>query len=290
MKVPSNKISDIRTYYTHLLAAVIEEREARFMLDSIIAHFTGIPRLELAINPDNRVGESLLLKIHFAVKELKTNKPLQYVLGETEFNGLRFFVDESVLVPRPETEGLVEMVIEENRYCERELKILDIGTGSGCIAVSLAKELKSDVYAVDIDSKSLAIAQKNTIQNNVDITFIKSDVLNVEEHDSITSDFDIVISNPPYVRAMEKKMMQENVLDFEPGLALFVDDHDPLVFYKAISRLAVTKLKTNGVLWFEINEYLVQETKLLVENYFAEVKVINDYKDQARFIRAKHIT
>ena len=290
MKVPSNRIKDIRIYYTKQLSTVSNSQESAFMVDTIIAHYLNIRRMELALNYDRRVGESMLLKIHFAVKDLMKHRPLQYVLGETEFCNSRFFVDEDVLIPRPETEELVEMIISENKNNSVPMRILDIGTGSGCIAVSLANTIDSDVYAVDISSAALNIARKNSALNNVSVEFIELDILNVVDCQEVPDEIDIIVSNPPYVRDLEKSQMQSNVLEFEPSLALFVKDNKSLIFYEAISKIAVKKLKTNGVLWFEINEYLAKETSHLVAAYFEKVEVFNDYKGRPRFLKAFSIT
>ena len=286
MKVASNRISDIRIYYISQLSDKKYGDEARFYVDSVISHFVDIPRLEIPLYLERRIGESLLLKIHFAVKDLLLNKPLQYVLGETEFCGLKFKVNESVLIPRPETEELVELAAIDGLSFSSSIHILDLGTGSGCIAISLAKKIESTVYAVDISSSALSIATENANSNNVNIKFLALDLLDEKQYDKISNQFDIIISNPPYVREQEKVMMQQNVLDFEPGLALFVDNNSPLIFYKAICDIAHTRMSTKGILWLEINEYLGIETKELVQRYFENVELIADYKENMRFIRA----
>jgi len=286
MKVPSNKIGDIRTYYIQQLSGMMTTQESRFHVDELISHFADIPRFQIPIKLNQRVGESLMLKIHFAVKDLLKQRPLQYILGETDFFDLKFKLNEHVLIPRPETEELVSKIINDNKMQESSLKILDVGTGSGCIAVSLAANLNAEVYAVDYSQKVLEIASLNAVQNGFDIHFMQLDILQKLTHDVIPMDLDLIVSNPPYVREQEKKKMQKNVLDYEPEQALFVDDNHALVFYEAISEMAATHLKQNGKLWFEINEYLAEETKLLVHKYFKNVQVQKDYKDCNRFIKA----
>jgi release factor glutamine methyltransferase len=290
MKVSTNRISDIRDYYTHQLAEIMDAKYAAFMVDSVVAFYSSIERMKLALYPDKRVGESLMLKIHFAVKDLLRNRPLQYVLGETEFYDLRLFVEEGVLIPRPETEELVERVIVEFQDTPNTKRILDLGTGSGCIALSLAKGIKSEVYAVDVSEDAIRIANKNAKANKLNVEFLQLDILDPTSFNDIPSNLDLIISNPPYVRNNEKQLMQANVLDYEPDLALFVEDYNALVFYEVISKVAATKLKLNGVLWFEINEYLSKETKSVVEQSFENVQIFNDYKGQPRFIRAQKTT
>jgi len=285
MQVSSNRIGDIRTYYTNSLVEVFPQVEAKFMVDAVLSFYTDIPALQLAINLDKRVGESLLLKIHFAVKDLRKFKPLQYVLGETEFNGMRFYVTESVLIPRPETEELVNLIVEQYKG-EKDLQILDLGTGSGCIAVSLSQALSAKVLAADISEEALSIARRNAKLNNADVVFKSYDILGDSSDDLIEGQFDIIVSNPPYVREQEKQLMHDNVLKYEPELALFVEDSNPLVFYKAIAKLAHAKLSIDGQLWFEINEYLGKETEALLLEHFRDVQLINDYKSNARFIKA----
>jgi len=287
MQVKSNRIADIRNYYGSFLDSGVISGESQFLVDSVIAHFADIPRLQLSLNGDKRVSESLLLKIHFAVKALKQQKPLQYALGETEFQGMRFKVNESVLIPRPETEELVELIVKEMQDV-KGLHILDIGTGSGCIAVSLSKLLDANVYAVDVSENALEVASGNANLNNVEVDFMLIDILSENAKASLPKNLDIIVSNPPYVREMEKKMMQSNVLDYEPDLALFVEDDDPLIFYKTITEIASLSLSKNGQLWFEINEYLARETLQLVEKHFDKVILINDYKGAPRFIMASN--
>lgn len=284
MKVPSNKIRDIREYYTKQLNSLYEENEARFLVDSVIAHFIEIPRLELALEMDRRVSESLLLQIHFALKDVLNSCPLQYVLGEAEFCGLTFQVNEDVLIPRPETEELVEKIIEANSARKPNLKVLDVGSGSGCIAISLAKQLSAYIHGIDVSQQAIDIATKNALINDVSVEFNLGNILMPDMLNELPNDFDIIVSNPPYVRQQEKLHMKNNVLDFEPHLALFVEDDDALLFYKAISLYAKNHLKDGGQLWFEINEYLANETKELVNEFMTSVQIIEDYKGQPRFL------
>lgn len=195
---------------------------------------------------------------------MKIQKPIQYILGETEFYGLPFLVNENTLIPRQETEELVEWIVkEEEKREEGRVKILDIGTGSGCIAISLAKNLSNaKVFAIDVSEKALATAKKNADINNVNVTFLLKNIL---ETNDLEQQFDIIVSNPPYVRNLEKAEIKPNVLEYEPHLALFVEDTDALLFYRKIAQLAMKNLNSNGKLYFEINQYLGKETVALLE-------------------------
>jgi release factor glutamine methyltransferase len=209
--------------------------------------------------------KSEILNWNAILEKLKIQIPIQYIIGTTHFYGLEFIVDENVLIPRPETEELVDWIVKLNSKLSKKknLKILDIGTGSGCIAVSLAKNIpNSEVFAIDVSEKALAIAKKNAILNKVPVTFLHKNILETKD---LNQKFDIIVSNPPYVRNLEKAEIKPNVLDNEPHLALFVPDNDPLIFYKKIAELAAANLNPNGQLFFEINQYLGKETQELLE-------------------------
>jgi release factor glutamine methyltransferase len=218
--------------------------------------------------------------------KLQQEIPIQYILGKTHFYGLDFEVDENVLIPRQETEELVEWIIT-NQQINKSInqQILDIGTGSGCIAISLAKNLTSaKVYAIDVSEKALNVAQKNADLNQVEVTFINQNILETED---LQASFDIIVSNPPYVRNLEKAEIKKNVLANEPHLALFVDDHDALIFYRKIAELAQKNLKENGQLYFEINQYLGKEmVDLLQKMGFVEVALRKDIYGNDRMIMA----
>ncbi|WNH09690.1 peptide chain release factor N(5)-glutamine methyltransferase [Thalassobellus suaedae] len=201
-----------------------------------------------------------------------------------------FKVNEHTLIPRPETEELVEWIIKEFKNYNSEIRILDIGTGSGCIAVALAKRLKNvKVYALDISKDALKIARKNAELNGVDIEFIEADILNINQSVfNEESEFDIIVSNPPYVRDKEKELMKANVLNNEPHLALFVKDENPLQFYKAITEFAVEKLNKNGQLFFEINEFLGKDMiRLLLKNNFKNIQLKQDIFKKDRMIKGE---
>ncbi len=223
------------------------------------------------------------------IDRLNTHEPIQYILGETEFYGRRFLVNDSVLIPRPETEELVKYVVDKTLRTQnlKPRTLLDIGTGSGCIAISLAKELPNfRVSAYDISEKALETAKKNAELNKADVTFEKVDILNP----SFTihhSPFTIIVSNPPYVTKQEIDRMQKNVLDFEPHLALFVEDSEPLIFYEAIANFAFNNLTDNGLVAVEINETLGEETaNVFKRKGFSEVEIIKDIHQKDRFVSA----
>lgn len=283
MKVPSNLIKDIRRYYSQQLEPLYGADESNAMILILLQHFFSIDRMMTVMEPDLRLNESELLTFHFAIKELLKQKPIQYIIGETWFCDMRFRVDESVLIPRPETEEMTKLIMKDFRS-EEELNILDIGTGSGCIAVSLAKAFqKSIVTAIDISEKALNTAHNNAIDNQTDVKFVNCDIFNIGEE--INSEkYDLIVSNPPYVRESEKSEMRANVLDYEPSKALFVSDDNPLAYYNVILNFAKGHIKEKGKIWFEINENLGEEMIELSKSHgFENVILMNDFRDKARF-------
>lgn len=231
------------------------------------------------------------------IERINTHEPIQYILGETEFYGRRFLVNDSVLIPRPETEELVKYIVDKQKnllpVSNNQLQILDIGTGSGCIAISLAKELPNfKVTAYDISEKALETAKTNAELNKADVTFEKVDILKHSFTHSLIQyplrhSFNIIVSNPPYVTKQEIDRMQKNVLDFEPHLALFVEDSEPLIFYEAIANFAFNNLTDNGLVAVEINEALGEETAdVFRRKGFSEVEIIKDIHQKDRFVSA----
>lgn len=270
------------------LSSLYDEKEIESFFYIILEQFHNKKRIDLALNPEMEMDALQLLRWETVLSELKKEKPIQYILGETEFYGLRFLVNENTLIPRPETEELVEWILEITNY-ELEitnLKILDIGSGSGCIAISLAKNLQNaEVSAIDVSEKALETANKNAQINEVEVNFILKNILETED---LEHQFDIIVSNPPYVRNLEKAEIKPNVLEFEPHLALFVDDNDALLFYRKIAELAKKNLSENGRLYFEINQYLGKETVDLLENLgFKEVILKKDIYGNDRMISCK---
>ena len=276
------KLKDIQNSFHVTLDSIYGNEEVDSFFFMLIESYFNVSRIQLAMDSDYAIDESIA--ILNALDLLKQQKPIQYIIGETEFYGLPFKVNESVLIPRPETEELVEHVLKQVDQV-KQIKILDIGTGSGCIAISLAKNLpKAIVYALDVSKKALEVAKHNAELNSVDIEFIEADILNTEIIQDLK--FDIIVSNPPYVREQEKIKMKANVLENEPHLALFVKDENPLVFYEAITRFAVSNLAEKGALYFEINEYLGNDMiDLLNDNNFKDIELKQDIFKKDRMIK-----
>lgn len=289
MKVSSNKIADILRHYEELLYTHFSEHESAQLIRILIAHFTNIPKNEISLNLNKRVSESQILKIHFGTKELINDKPLQYILGTATFLDWEFEVNQDTLIPRPETEELVILIHKSLKGAGENHKILDIGTGSGCIAISLQKLTHAQVSAVDISKKALEKAKKNASKLEASINFIEADIRNKQQWENISGSFDLIVSNPPYVLHSEKELMQANVLDYEPELALFVENSDPLLFYQHITNFAKEQLSDQGVLWFEINENMGHEMQLLLSKYFKNVQLIKDFRDKDRFCVASGV-
>ena len=278
-----SKIKPYKIHFTESLSPIYDKDETENFFFLILEHLKGISRVDLALNPDLEFSKDEIQKMELYLNQLKNQKPIQYLLGVTEFFGLEFNVNPNVLIPRPETEELVEWILSENKD-KKELKILDIGTGSGCIAISLAKNLKAEVFAFDISEKALETAQKNADKNQAFVHFIEFDMLNdVWEGEK----FDIIVSNPPYIRELEKHEIKPNVLENEPHLALFVSDENPLIFYEKIADFAKNHLSENGQIFFEINQYLGKETiKMLQQKGFTDIVLKKDIYGNDRMILA----
>jgi release factor glutamine methyltransferase len=275
-----------KTIFLRELSSLYDEKEIESFFYIVLESFHDKKRIDLALNPEMEMDAMQLLRWENVLVELKKYRPIQYILGETEFYGLRFLVNENVLIPRPETEELVDLIIKNNVSNPR-LKILDIGTGSGCIPIALNNNLPgAEVSAIDVSEKALATAKKNAELNKADVNFILKNILETQD---LGQSFDIIVSNPPYVRNLEKAEINPNVLEFEPHLALFVEDHDALLFYRKITELAKKNLNPNGQLYFEINQYLGKETVELVKSYgFKMVKLIKDIYGNDRMISARY--
>lgn len=280
-----------KSEFINELSSLYDVMEIESFFYIILEQFHNKKRIDLALNPEMEMDALQLLRWETVLSELKKEKPIQYILGETEFYGLRFRVNENTLIPRPETEELVERILVESRKSKVEgLRILDIGTGSGCIAISLAKNISdAKVSAIDVSEKALEMAKKNAEINVVNVDFILADVLKLSTFDfRLSTKYDVIVSNPPYVRNLEKQEIKPNVLEFEPHLALFVEDDDALIFYRKIAELSLENLSDNGKLYFEINQYLGKETVELLEKLgFKNVKLIKDIYENDRMISAE---
>jgi release factor glutamine methyltransferase len=304
-------IKSLKTYFFTELQTIQEDSEIESFFFILTEFLHNLKRIDVSLHPDFEVSVTDLEKWKTIISELKTEKPIQYITGEAWFYGLRFEVNENTLIPRPETEELVDWIVESQKskvksqkskvesqklnsqnliiQKSNNLTILDIGTGSGCIPITLKKEIPySFVYAIDISEKALETARKNAFDNQVEVNFVHQDILkssNLQISKSSNLLFDIIVSNPPYVRNLEKQEIKKNVLDYEPHLALFVDDSDALLFYRKIAQLALKSLAPNGKLFFEINQYLGKETVELVEQLgFKNIELRKDFMGNDRMI------
>ena len=277
-------LKSYKNHFTQELNSLYDQEEIESFFYIITEFLHQKKRIDLALEPNFSINAIEVEKWNAIIAQLKQERPIQYILGETEFYGLRFFVNENTLIPRPETEELVDLILNENSKNKiPNSKILDIGTGSGCIAVSLAKNLpEAKVFALDVSEKALETAKKNAEINKVEVEFLHQSILETED---LKQEFDIIVSNPPYVRNLEKQEIKKNVLEYEPHLALFVEDNDPLIFYRKIAQLAQKNLSDNGKLYFEINQYLGKETSELLQDLgFQKIELIKDVYGNDRMI------
>lgn len=266
------------------LSSIYSLGEINSFIYIIFEQVLSYKKIDTNINNKEIVNEESLKIIYKIVERLKNNEPIQYIFGETDFYDLEFKLNKDTLIPRPETEELVDLIIKEN--FDKNISILDIGTGSGCIAISLKKNLPiSKVSAIDISSNAILMAEENAKRYNLELNFIEDNILNPSKKYPI---YDIIVSNPPYIRNSEKRLMLNNVLEYEPHRALFVEDLDPLIFYREIAIFGKQHLSQNGVIYFEINENLSLETKNLLEDLgYNEISIIKDINDRDRIIKAK---
>ncbi|CAH0336692.1 Release factor glutamine methyltransferase [Flavobacterium sp. CECT 9288] len=283
------KIKEYRKQFIQDLTALYGEDEAESFFYLILENQQQLKRIDLALQPDLILSTDALKVWDQFLQQLKNEIPVQYVLGSTSFFGLDFEVNTNVLIPRPETEELVEWILNslQSTVTNQKVKIIDIGTGSGCIAISLAKNIPhAHVTALDVSVDALVTAQKNAQNNQVTVAFKNQNIL--ETYD-LQEQFDVIVSNPPYVRNLEKVEIKKNVLDYEPHLALFVENDNALIFYKKIAELAQKNLKPNGFLFFEINQYLGKETVDLLENLnFKNIELRKDIYGNDRMIRCNY--
>ncbi|MDR2026087.1 MAG: peptide chain release factor N(5)-glutamine methyltransferase [Prevotellaceae bacterium] len=268
--------------YCNKIADIYSLPEAKSIIFMIMKHYSGLSLAEILSG--QKINAEAEKQIIAALDKILLKNPVQYILGETEFYGRRFFVNENVLIPRCETEELVDLVIKENRF--NTMNILDIGTGSGCIAISLDCELpEAKVYAIDISPEAIKVAEKNCTYNKAGVLFAEYDILGSSKF-PYGMKFDVIVSNPPYVRMSEKQYMHENVLEHEPHIALFVDDSSPLAYYEACLRFAGNRLADKGRIYVEINEFLGKETLALFHDYGFDATLIKDMSGKDRIIKA----
>jgi len=281
-------VKEAKIYIRRKLSGLYHENEITSFIKIIFFDIFSLDSIQMIAKEDEILSENKSVVLKDIISRLENYEPLQYIIGHTEFYGLYFRVNKDVLIPRPETEELVDLIIKENSGTKKT-KILDIGTGSGCIAITLAKNLhNSTVFALDVSDDVLRAAEINAFNNSVQITFIQGDILiNIDELRE--EKFDIIVSNPPYVRISEMQQMDLNVLDWEPELALFVDDNDPLVFYKAIAEFSKEHLNKTGKLYFEINEAFGKEIEQLLSKNFENIQILKDLNGKDRFAAADGI-
>ncbi|MBK7128485.1 MAG: peptide chain release factor N(5)-glutamine methyltransferase [Crocinitomicaceae bacterium] len=284
MFVQSNLLRDLLPYFIRKLKAVYSESEAENIFMLYVHHRYKLNRYQISAS-EVRLTESELLDARDVVNRLQQHEPIQYILGETEFFGLKFFVDSNVLIPRPETEELTDIIIHENKQAQK-IRVLDIATGSGCIAVSLSASLaQADVDAVDISIQALQIAEKNNELNKTRVNFFQLDILQPAVDFFGNKKYDVLVSNPPYVLRSEASEMEKHVLNFEPHLALFVEDDDPLIFYRRILEIGKKILNADGKIYFEINpQYAQSIVDVALKMQYTTAVTRKDISQKNRFV------
>lgn len=286
MRLASNSLAHLKDFYHSELNSVYERSEIDAILNLALEYYLGFSKTDLANKKNENINQSDLLKLYFCCKELKKNVPIQYILKEAWFYNLKFYVNPHVLIPRPETEELVDLILKEN---PKAGSFLDIGTGSGCIPIAIKKNLNNSfVSACDISSEAVGVAKKNAEKNKTEINFIEVDILNEQEvSEKIKETFDVIVSNPPYIKADEKNSLSDHVINNEPHLALFVNGQDDIIFYKRIIDLCYQKLNAKGKLYFELNP-LTAENVLdyaKASKQFSKAELIKDMSGKMRFLR-----
>ncbi len=298
-------LREIKNIFHKELDVLFPKEEVDAFFYRCVEHYLKLERFVLAVQPELTLSKEEEQPLFEALSQLKQERPLQYILGEAHFMDLELKVNENVLIPRPETEELVQWILDDldaersrsvissplndllsSTQNPSPFTILDIGTGSGCIAIALAKHLpQAKVFALDVSEAALEVARENAQKNKVEITFLHQDILELEL--GLELEFDIIVSNPPYVRELEKEKIKNNVKEFEPDTALFVPNEDPLVFYRAIAGFSKVNLKKNGGLYLEINQYLGAETKALLKAHnFSEIELRKDLFGNDRMLKA----
>ena len=281
-------LKEFKLFFSEALSAIYPKTEIESFFFILMEEILELQRIDTVLKPHFLITEEKLIDLKNILKRLLKEEPIQYILGNTEFYGLPFLVNKNTLIPRSETEDLVAWVLAETNLLvtnkQKEISILDIGTGTGCIPISLAKKLSAvHISAIDISLEALTIAKQNALLNNVTINFIAADILKTKV---LTQQYDIIVSNPPYVRELEKVEIKNNVLENEPHLALFVANDNPLIFYSKIADLAKQHLSKTGILFFEINQYLGKETLIMLqEKGFKNIQLKKDFLGNDRMIK-----
>ncbi|QDP86389.1 peptide chain release factor N(5)-glutamine methyltransferase [Chryseobacterium sp. SNU WT5] len=273
---------EYKSCFKKQLSTIYTDSESATLIDIIIQHFNGWNQFEMRQRINSEIEDSLLIKLQNIIKELKTGKPFQQILGETEFYGLKFFIDEHVLIPRPETEELLELAIGKIKGLgKKDFKILDIGTGSGIIPIVLKKHFPAaQVSAIDYSENALKTAQRNSDFHNIDINFIHQDYLK----GNLTEMYDVIISNPPYIGIEEEEEIADSVKEFEPKMALFSPTSNALIFYEKIAEDCKSHLAENGLVFLEINQKLGKDTLELFVDVLEEVELLKDLSGNERIV------
>ena len=287
MRIASNKLIDCIRFYHAELSNIYDKNEIDAIFYLVADHFLGFERTKVQTNLQSNINQSDLIKLYQCCSKLRKQIPVQYILGSAWFYGLKFLVSPQVLIPRPETEELVDLIVKEN---QDSVSFLDFGTGSGCIPISIKKQIPSaQVFAIDLSSEALLIAEKNAANHFTEIVFINADILMDDfSIKLLNKQVQIVISNPPYIMSNEKNKMSQLVLKNEPHLALFVEGEDDILFYKKIINACEHILVSGGKLYFELNPLTANLVKLytIQSQLFLEVKLINDMSGKTRFLKA----
>lgn len=285
MRISGNKVKHLISFFHTELNKIYSFEEIDELVYRVFEHYLKFNKEDLTIRAEENLNQSDLIRIYDAAKDLALAKPLRYILGETYFYKYRFYVDQNVLIPRPETEELVDIIYKENKGISGG--IIDLGTGSGCIPISLKCLLPNAfVEACDISEEALSIAERNAEWNKADVKLFKMDILHPNL--SLLSKYDVMVSNPPYIKGTEAKQMHDNVLKYEPHLALFVKGDDAIVFYKKIIDMAKDHLNPKGKLYFELNPLTAHQVKdhAIQQGFFSSVEIFNDLSGNMRFFKA----
>ena len=286
LRFRSNRVRDIIALFHEELDNMYGGGEVGVFCEMLFEAFLGWDKVRLLTSKEHTIDQSDLLRFHWALEDLKQYRPIQHIIGYTDFCGCRIGVSPDVLIPRPETEEVVQWCISQFSIFNFQFSILDLCTGSGCIAIALKKAFPTaDVTAVDISPKALEMARQNAQNNSVEVRFVQADVLNGV--DGLSGSYGLIVSNPPYVRDSERAQMRRNVLDYDPALALFVPDDDPLRFYRAIAAMAKEHLSQDGMLVVEINEALAEETSAVFEAAGLAAETHMDFRGKPRWISAQ---
>jgi release factor glutamine methyltransferase len=286
MKVAGNRIKHLEDYYHSELDGLYGNEEVNSLFSATLEHYLGYKKNEFRLKREDNVNQSDLLLIYDTCKELKAGKPLQYILHEAWFYNLKLYVDENVLIPRPETEELADIILKKNKSAQ---SLLDLGTGSGCIPIAIKKQLpQTSVYACDVSAGALSVAKKNAAKNNVDITFFEANILKDDLTKRLPGKMEIIVSNPPYIKTDEKQLLHKNVIDHEPHLALFVNGNDDILFYRRIIDLCKNLLSAKGKLYFELNPLTAEKVRSYAKDSgsFGNVELIRDMSGKMRFLEA----